>query len=114
MLGNHADHFFTTPMRTTVVKGGNTAHGYRNTIPAPYEGGSRTRQVVMSGMGDDGEDSPVTADPGDVFSQIANAAQRVQQVAAPAPAPAKPNYLLWGGIALAAAVAFGAFKPKRA
>jgi hypothetical protein len=114
MLGNHADHFFNTPMRTTVVKGGNTAHGYRNTMPAPFEGGSRTTPVVMSGLADDGTDSPATADPGDVFSQIANAATRVQQAAAPAPAPAKPNYLLWGGIAVAVAVAFGAFKSKRA
>jgi len=112
MLGNHADHFFNTPMRTTVVKGGNTAHGYRNTMPAPFEGGSRTKQVVMAGLADDG--SPATADPADIFSQIQNAATQVQQIAAPAPAPAKPNYLLWGGIAVAVAVAFGAFKSKRA
>ena len=104
MLGNHADAFFNTPMLTSVVKGGNTAHGFRNTIPAPYGGGSRTKQVTMAGMGDD-PSSPVTADPADLLSQGATSAAPV--VAAP---EKKTNWLLYAGIAVAAAVAFGAFK----
>lgn len=112
MLGNHADAFFTTPMRTSVVRGGNSRP--RNTMPMPYEGGSRTRQVTMAGMGDD-PSSPVTADPGDIFSQIANATQQVQNVVTPPPAPKpKTNWLLYGGIAVAVAVAFGALKAKKA
>lgn len=113
MLGTHADRFYLTPMKTTVVKGGNTAHGYRNTMPTPYEGGSRTQAVVMAGMADDGT-SPVTADPADIFSQIASVATQAQQiqqqVAAPAPVPAKTNYLLYAGIAVAALFALSKLK----
>lgn len=115
MLGNQADAFFTTPMRTTVVKGGNTAHGFRNTMPIPYEGGSRTKQVMMAGMGADPSD-PTTADPGDIWGQLQNAATKgIQAAAAPvAPAPTKVNWLLWGGIAAVAAVALGVIKLKKA
>jgi hypothetical protein len=114
MLGNHADKFFNTPMRTTIVKGGNTAHGFRNQMPTPYEGGSRTKQVTMAGLAED-EADPTTGDPGDIWGQIQNAATKVNAVATAAQAPAVPaakpvNWLLWGGVVVAAAVAFGAFK----
>jgi hypothetical protein len=109
MLGNHADKFFNTPMRTTIVKGGNTAHGFRNQMPTPYEGGSRTRQVTMAGLAED-ESDPTTGDPGDIWGQLQSAATQVQTAVAPPPAAEPINWLLWGGIAVAAAVAFGAFK----
>ena len=35
MLGNHADAFFTTPMRHTVVRGGNV--GNQAPMPSPRE-----------------------------------------------------------------------------
>jgi hypothetical protein len=36
MLGNNADAFFTTPMRTSVVRGGNAANALSGGMPAPY------------------------------------------------------------------------------
>lgn len=36
MLGNNADAFFTTPMRTSVVAGGNAANALAGGMPAPY------------------------------------------------------------------------------
>jgi hypothetical protein len=36
MLGNNADQFFTTPMRTSVVSGGNAANALAGGMPAPY------------------------------------------------------------------------------
>lgn len=106
MLGNHADLFFNTPMRTTIVKGGNTAHGFRNTIPAPYEGGSRTKLVVMEGLGLKDPTDPTTGDPADIPGMFQAAAAEATRMSA----PAKTNWLLWGGVAVAAAVALGLFK----
>jgi hypothetical protein len=109
MLGNNADTFMTTPMQTTVVKGGNTAYGGYNTMPNPRSGGSATKVVTMAGIG---ADSGVTADPSDVVAQLANAAQQfipsqkqnIQAAASYAyPAPAKKsNTLLYVGLAVAA------------
>ena len=36
MLGNNADAFFTTPMRTRIVSGGNAANALVGGMPAPY------------------------------------------------------------------------------
>ena len=36
MLGNQADAFFTTPMRTSIVSGGNAANALAGGMPAPY------------------------------------------------------------------------------
>jgi len=36
MLGNNADAFFTTPMRTSIVSGGNAANALAGGMPAPY------------------------------------------------------------------------------
>jgi hypothetical protein len=36
MLGNNADAFFTTPMRTSIVSGGNAANSLAGGMPAPY------------------------------------------------------------------------------
>jgi hypothetical protein len=38
MLGNNADAFFTTPMRTSIVSGGNAANALAGGMPAPYGG----------------------------------------------------------------------------
>lgn len=122
MLGNNADTFFTTPMRTTVHRGGNMAHSWNNTMPNPRKGGSSTKVVTMDGMGDD---AGTTSDPADVVAQLANAAQQfipsqaqnIQAVAnrvAPAPAPAKSNTLLYVGLGLAAVGAFFMLRKKSA
>ena len=36
MLGNNADAFFTTPMRTSIVSGGNAANALAGGMPAPF------------------------------------------------------------------------------
>lgn len=36
MLGNNADAFFTTPMRTQIVSGGNAANAMAGGMPAPF------------------------------------------------------------------------------
>ena len=36
MLGNNADAFFTTPLRTSVLAGGNAAFAAGGGMPAPY------------------------------------------------------------------------------
>lgn len=46
MLGNHADAFFTTPMRTSVVSG-NQRNALAGMMPAPFSSGSATRQVTV-------------------------------------------------------------------
>lgn len=46
MLGNHADKFFTTPMRTSVVSG-NQRNALAGMMPAPFSSGSATRQVTV-------------------------------------------------------------------
>jgi hypothetical protein len=51
MLGNNADAFFTTPMRTSVLAGGNAAFASGGGMPAPYLSGSNTREFLP--MGDD-------------------------------------------------------------
>lgn len=53
MLGNNADAFFTTPMRTTVITGGNAAHARRNEMPAPFVSASATRQTSFIPLGDE-------------------------------------------------------------
>jgi hypothetical protein len=116
MLGNHADVFMTTPMRATIHKGGNSAYGGYNTMPNPRSGGSNTREVTLSGFGDD---AGTTADPYAALAQtLANSAKQVltpqQQAAAGqympsmAPAPKKSNTMLYVGIGVAA-LAIGAF-----
>jgi hypothetical protein len=49
MLGNNADQFFTTPMRTSVVSGGNAANALAGGMPAPYVSGSSTREFLPMG-----------------------------------------------------------------
>lgn len=107
MLGNNADAFFTTPMPTTILRGGNKAHQYRNEMPAPFVTGSKTMQYSMlPGVGQD-PDSPVTATAPDV--------------AAPAPAsstllaasPKPINWMLWAGVAIGGLAMFGAFNRPR-
>lgn len=46
MLGNQADAFFTTPMRTSVVSG-NARNAQAGMMPAPYTGSSSTRTVTV-------------------------------------------------------------------
>lgn len=46
MLGNNADAFFTTPMRTSIVKGNQLA-GLRGEMPAPFGTSSATREFSM-------------------------------------------------------------------
>lgn len=111
MLGNNADTFMTTPMRTTVVKGGNSAYGGYNTMPNPRKGGSATRVVQqVCGLSDDS----TTADSSDVVNQLAQAAQQcipkqadnIQAVAQriTPTAPAKSNTMLYVGLGIAALV----------
>jgi hypothetical protein len=58
MLGNHADAFFTTPMRTSIVSG-NTRAARAGEMPAPFGGGSATKQItVKSGLPFGGEMLP--------------------------------------------------------
>lgn len=91
MLSNNADAFFTTPMRHTVVRGGNV--GNQNAMPAPREvNGSATGVVTTRRSGDF---MPGLGDGGDLFSQLTSAAGSVsQQLSKPAPAPAPAPSIL--------------------
>lgn len=55
MLGNNADQFFTTPMRTSVRSGGNTSFASGGGMPAPYTAGE-----FLPGVGE-GEAAPMVA-----------------------------------------------------
>ncbi len=75
MLGNNADAFFTTPMRHSVVRGGNV--GNQAPMPIPRDPNSSATGVVytkaggdfMPGIGDDttpaAAPTPVVAVPAD-------------------------------------------------
>lgn len=47
MLGNQADAFFTTPMRTSVVAG-NARNALAGMMPAPFTSASNTRTVTVN------------------------------------------------------------------
>lgn len=111
-LGNHADAFHLTPMRTSITKGGNSRMGRANygAMPSPRGSGSST-QVVMAGMGDDygaQQDNiaaGVTPDP------------NAPILGPPAPvtvAPLSSNKTLLAGGALAALVALWWFSKDKA
>lgn len=106
-LGNHADAFHLTPMRTSITKGGNARMGRMNSgaMPSPRGSGSST-QVVLAGFGDDTTDTaPSGPDAGG--ASIDPTAQTSAPVVLGPPAPAaapKSNMMLIGG-ALAAAAA---------
>lgn len=55
MLGNNADAFFTTPMKTSITTGGNAAYAGRNEMPAPWMPASATASAssALPGMGAD-------------------------------------------------------------
>lgn len=53
MLGNNADAFFTTPMRTSVRQGGNASFAAGGGMPAPYAPGGSATQEFLPGVGDD-------------------------------------------------------------
>lgn len=52
MLGNNADAFFTSSMRTSVRSGGNAAFASGGGMPAPYAPGSASHEF-LPGVGDD-------------------------------------------------------------
>ena len=87
MLSNNADAFFTTPMRHTVVRGGNV--GNQNAMPAPRGVNESATGVVTTRM--KGDFMPGLGDGGDLFSSLTAAAGSVaskltpQAPAAPAP-----------------------------
>lgn len=101
-LGNHADAFHLTPMRTSITKGGNARMGRMNAgaMPSPRGSGSAT-QVVLAGFGDT---DPSLVDPS--MAPITDASVPTAPVLGP-PAPAAPQsnmMLIGGGLAALAAL----------
>lgn len=102
-LGNHADAFHMTPMRTSITKGGNARMGRMNAgaMPSPRGSGSST-QVVLAGFGDT---DPSLVDPS--MAPITDTSVPTAPVLGP-PAPAAPQsnnmMLIGGGLAALAAL----------
>ena len=57
MLGNNADAFFTTNMRTSIRNGGNASFASGGGMPAPY-----TPAGFLPSMGDDAPATQITAE----------------------------------------------------
>ncbi len=68
MLGNNADAFFTSPMKTSIVSG-NSRNALAGMMPAPYESGASATKtikefsmlpgvggVMLPGVGDEQQD----------------------------------------------------------
>lgn len=74
MLGNNADAFFTTPMRHTLVRGGNV--GNQAPMPSPREANSSATGVVTTHLCGDmlpglGDAAAPAMEPGAQYNQNA-------------------------------------------